>query len=77
MALTDTGERVDTLSATNAKAHDHDGNIVVVSASHEVIQDFGWSAIFDAATLKFDAGQAEPNNTPPLVRITTADCNNA
>jgi hypothetical protein len=69
--LSDTGYRVDALEGINARAKDATGNIVNVSASHEAILDFGWSAIFIAASRKYAADQTVPNSKPPKVRVTT------
>lgn len=73
MALSDTGMRNPGLSGTDVKTHDGAGKPVVVSASHEAIQDHGWDAIIDVASDKYDAGNVEPNSNPPRVRVTTAD----
>ena len=77
VSLTDTGARVETLSGVNAEAHNGLGATVVISATHEAIQDYGWGAIFKVASAKYDAGKTEPNSNPPLVRVTTGDLGNA
>lgn len=76
--LHDTGvSHVTTLEGENARTKDDHGNIVIVSASHEAVQDYGWDAILDVASNKYDAGEIVPNRNPPLVRVTTADFANA
>lgn len=71
--LTDTGDRIDTPEGTNARAVDSAGNTVIVSASHEAIQDHGWGAIFTAASQKYDRGDIVSGSKPPRARVTTAD----
>jgi hypothetical protein len=73
MALIDSGDRVQTLTGTNARAQDGSGGSVIVSASHEAIQDYGWQAIFDVASKKHATGQIEPGSNPPLVSVKTGD----
>jgi len=78
MALNDTGyDKVATLTGMNAKTTDDAGNTVIVSASHEAIQDYGWPRVFEAASRKYDAEDVEPNSSPPLVRVTAGDCSDA
>ncbi len=73
MALTDTGDRIDTLTGMNARAKDGIGGTVIIAASSEAIQDHGWGSIFDAASRKHAAGQAVSGSNPSLINITSED----
>lgn len=73
MTLRDTGDRVDTLEGTNARAVDDSGKMVVVSASYEAIQDHGWEKIFHVASEKYANGDIKVGSNPPLVQVTTSD----
>lgn len=73
MTLVDTGKRVDHISGQNALAHDSDGNPVTVSASTEVIQDYGWSNVLEIASIKYDRGDYNKTSEQPVVRVTTSD----
>ena len=55
------------LSGEIAPAKDQSGKQVVVSASSEAVQDFGWSLIWTAASAKYDREGGDS------VRIGTAD----
>jgi hypothetical protein len=51
-----------------------DDNPVVVSGSHEAIQDFGWPTIWGAGETKYSRGVYEQIGDTRLIRVTTADC---
>lgn len=73
MPLEDTGPNVVTLTGINTRAVDQDGNVVVISASQESIDDFGWGVIIPMASRKYDDGLFDTGSTP-LVRVTSSDC---
>jgi hypothetical protein len=75
MPLYDTGDRARTEAGENARAEDGEGRRVIVAASDEAIQDYGWGRIWDAAERKYDNGEySEEAGRPRTVRITTTDC---
>jgi hypothetical protein len=74
MPLTDAEHPLaEILSGVNALGVDEKGVAVVVSASTEAIQDYGWPAIWEAASRKYDAGEASQNDGRSVVRVTTSD----
>lgn len=76
MPLVDTGQRAlnPNTMGENAKTIDQDGGIVVVEATSEAIQDYGWPTIIEAASEKYDKGIEDSKGPPPVVRVTTSDC---
>ncbi|MGH6651081.1 MAG: hypothetical protein ACREB7_08120 [Sphingopyxis sp.] len=76
MPLTDTGVRVPTDTGVNARAKDEEDRAVVVAASQEAIDDYGWGTIFAAASRKYDNRDLESDGEPPRVRVHTSDCAN-
>lgn len=74
MALIPTGDEVETETGLNRLGHDIEGNRVVVSASFEVVNDYGWRTPWQAAESKYARGEYEDNGTTRVVRVTTADC---
>lgn len=74
MALIWTGDEVGTLSGANRLGHDMQKNRVVVSGSHEAIEDYGWRTIWQAAETKYARGEYEQKEDTRSVRVTTADC---
>lgn len=73
MTLIWTGREVGTEAGTNRQAKDMDGNPVVVSATHEVEADFGWSKAWRSAERKYAEGRYEQIGDTRLVRVTTTD----
>jgi hypothetical protein len=69
MPLTYTGERNDTMSGTTFRATGDRDEVVVVTASHEVLQDRGDDAVLQKGSDKYDAGNAQANR----IRVTNAD----
>ncbi|WP_395393079.1 hypothetical protein WBP07_17985 [Novosphingobium sp. BL-8A] len=74
MALEPTGDEINTLVGANRLGTDAAGNRVVVAATSESIDDFGWRTIWQAAESKYDLGDFEDNGTTRVVNVTTADC---
>jgi len=72
MALIEIGPRIEDLSGVSTRAKDSQGRVVIVWASHEVIQDYGWDEILRIAGEKYKRGDFEPGS-PPRVRVTTSD----
>ena len=56
MALISTGQDVGTETGGNRLGHDKDKNRVVVSDTHEAIDDYGWRTIWQAAGTKYGHG---------------------
>lgn len=52
MALIPDGREVTTETGANRLGNDLEGNPVVVSCSHEAIQDYGWRTIWQAGETK-------------------------
>jgi hypothetical protein len=73
MPLHETGPQMSDLTGTHARAEDPEGNAVMVSASTEVIQDYGWSAVWNMAENKYDNGEYDSTRKIPKVRVTTSD----
>tara|TARA_R110002110_G_scaffold414164_2_gene643537 strand:- start:783 stop:1016 length:234 start_codon:yes stop_codon:yes gene_type:complete len=73
MPLYETGLKTPALSGVNAQAKDNNDNLVVVSASSEVIQDYGWPRIWEMASKKYDAGDVDRNGKVPKVGVKTSD----
>ncbi|OHD03823.1 MAG: hypothetical protein A2095_05500 [Sphingomonadales bacterium GWF1_63_6] len=76
MALIPDGREVGTETGVNRSGKDLDGNPVVVSASHEAIQDYGWPTAWGAGETKYQRGTYEQIGDTRLIRVTTADCAN-
>jgi hypothetical protein len=74
MALTWDGNEIDTLTGANRRGKDASGKIVVVSGTHEAVDDFGWRTIWQAAETKYANGIFEQNGEIYLVNVTTTDC---
>lgn len=74
MALVWTGQEVETETGENRLGHDMDNNRVVVSGSHEAINDYGWRTIWQAGETKYGRGEYDENGETRLIRVTTADC---
>ena len=74
MALIPDGREVDTEFGTNRSGKDLKGNPVVVSGSHEAIQDYGWRTIWGGGETKYQRGKYEQIGDTRLVRVTVADC---
>jgi hypothetical protein len=75
MPLSDAGKPpLETLTGQNVLAMDAQDQRVTVSASSEAIQDYGWAAIWDTASRKYDKGEVDRSGSQPLVRVTAADC---
>lgn len=73
MALIWNGREVGTETGTNRQAEDMEGNRVVVSATREVEDDFGWPKAWRSAERKYAEGRYEEIGDTRLVRITTND----
>lgn len=69
MPLSFTGESLQTMNSTNYKATGSQGELVIVEASHEALQDFGEDAVHRAASRKYDAGRVSNN----MVSVRTSD----
>lgn len=76
MALVWSGREIDTETGQNRQGKDLDGNPVVVSGSHEAIQDYGWRTVWQAGETKYSAGTYEQIGDTRLIRVTTTDCAN-
>ncbi len=74
MALTPTGQTARTLGGVNALAQDSEGVRVIVSASDESIEDYGWPTIWQAAATKYLRGEFEQNEGATKVLIRVIDC---
>lgn len=74
MPLTLTDEKVRTEAGENAFAEDTDGTRVVVVATDEAIQDYGWLIVANLASEKYDRKDFVSAGPPPIVRVTTTDC---
>ena len=76
MPLTDTGERTtDEDFNPRALARGSAGERVVVAASSEAVEDYGWGAVFSAAGRKYDAGDFQIIQGVKQVRVVSSDCN--
>ncbi len=73
MPLEVAGPSTVTLTGINTPAVDRNGTAVIISASQEAIDDFGWGVILPMASRKYDDGMLDANSTP-MVRVTVADC---
>lgn len=73
MALRPTGQIASTETGQNQLGHDDEGQRVVVSGSHEALQDYGWPTVWRVAERKYASGDYRAGDTP-LVRVTTDDC---
>jgi hypothetical protein len=69
MPLSFTGESLQTMNTTNYKATGSQGELVIVEASHEALQDFGEAAVQQRAGSKYDAGYVSNN----IVNVRTSD----
>lgn len=69
MPLIYTGETLDMLNTISFRAQGSDGEIVVVEASHQVVQDYGEYAVHEKGSHKYDAGDVHNNK----VTVRTAD----
>lgn len=76
MSLSPTGRKTETLTGINAQATDDDGAMVIVAATAEAIQDYGWGTIWSAASDKYDEGHVDRTGSVPIVSVTTSDCAN-
>lgn len=76
MALIWGGREINIETGQNRLGKDMDGNAVVVSGSHEAIQDYGWPTVWGAGETKYLAGTYEQISDTRLVRVTPADCAN-
>jgi hypothetical protein len=76
MALIPNGREVSTETGANRSGSDLDGQPVVVSGSHEEIEDFGWRTVWQAAETKYSRGLFEQIGDTRVIRVTTADCAN-
>jgi len=68
MPLTYTGESHDSLNSTSYKTTGSSGEIVIVEASHEAIQDYGKDTVQARASHKYDAGHVSNNKV--IIRTT-------
>ena len=76
MSLTDTGERMtDSDFNQRALAKGSKGERVIVVASSEAVEDFGWDTVFSAARRKYDAGDVQTVSGVSQVRVVSGDCN--
>ncbi len=73
MPLTDTGNHVQTVTGENADTRDSTGQPVTVTATSEVIRDFGWANIIEVASRKYDSGDYKMHGARPVVSVTTSD----
>jgi hypothetical protein len=74
MPLSDTGDRMtDDDFNYRARATDQNGNRVIVISSTEAADDFGWPAVFLAASRKFDAGDFQVVGGVAQVRVLSSD----
>lgn len=73
MTLFDTGKRARTPSYENALARDSDDKHVTVSASTEVLEDYGWSKVWEIASDKYDHGDYDKSHEQPVVIVMTSD----
>lgn len=76
MALIPDGREVATETGANRSGSDLDGQSVVVSSSHEAIEDFGWRTVWQAAETKYSRNLFEEIGDTRVIRVTTADCAN-
>ncbi|OXE35589.1 MAG: hypothetical protein CGW95_12930 [Phenylobacterium zucineum] len=58
-----------------ARATDQSGKKVIVISSAEVVEDFGWPAVFEAASRKYDLGDFTVAADIPQVRVLSSDVN--
>lgn len=61
------------IEGVSAKAVDDAGATVIVQASHEAVQDYGWDVIFEAASKKYDDGVVTSVGPPPIVKVNERD----
>jgi hypothetical protein len=74
MALIPDGGEVETETGVTRSGKDMEGKRVVVSASHEAVEDYGWRTIWGAGETKYLRGLYEVNGESRVVRVKTADC---
>ncbi len=79
MPLFDTGDRVPNAATMgkNARTLDENNKTVIVEATAEAIQDYGWETIISVASEKYDNRDLASEGSPPRVCVTTGDCANA
>jgi len=58
-----------TMTGTSYKATTPQGEMIIIEASHEALQDYGEAAVKHKASAKYDAGQVENNK----VTVRTTD----
>lgn len=76
MALRDTGQTMtDTDFTQRARALDQSNHTVIVIASAEAIEDYGWTVAMSAASKKYDAGDFQIVDGVRQVRVLSGDCN--
>lgn len=74
MPLTATGQEAKTETGVNARATNSTGEVVIVSATCESIQDYGWGTIWAVASDKYDSDNVDRDGPVPKVAVSTADC---
>ena len=74
MSLIDTGRKIPANGRVNALAKDGSDKDVIVSATEEAIEDYGWGVIWAAASGKYDSGDVHRDGPKPKVMVSTLDC---